>query len=469
MSNLEYRHGELVKKMVKVSDTEVDDSITIGEIHPRVTTVEEQRAVPGLDVIVGLSQQVQTLQTALHGAELQNQQLRTRVAEMESREGILMSYMLWMEERHTGNNPKFTKKMENGLNLKAMDSEQLREHGHKMVDFIADYYKSIENFPVLSQVEPGYLRKLLPDSAPVQPESLESVLGDVQTKILPGVTHWQSPDYFAYFPSNSSVAGFLGEMLSGGINMVGFSWITSPAATELEMIVLDWLANLLKLPSDFLSKGPGGGAIQGTASEALLVVLLAARDKVLREVGKDALGRLVVYGSDQTHSSLQKACQIAGIHPENCRLLRTYTCNEYALSPESLTDAISHDVASGLIPLFLCATIGTTSSTAVDPLLALGKITKRYGIWFHVDAAYAGSACICPEYRHHLNGVEEADSFNMNCHKWFLTNFDCSALWIKDRNALIQSLSTNPEFLKNKRRQKGQAGRAWAPGKMGAG
>ncbi|MFS7987218.1 putative tyrosine decarboxylase [Helianthus anomalus] len=334
-----------------------------------------------------------------------------------------------------------------------MDAEQLRENAHKMVDFIADYYKNIETFPVLSQVEPGYLQKLLPDSAPMQPESLQEVLQEVESAILPGVTHWQSPDYFAYFPSNSSVAGFLGEMLSAGINMVGFSWITSPAATELEMIVLDWLANLLNLPQHFLSKGPGGGAIQGTASEALLVVLLASRDKVLREVGKDALPRLVVYGSDQTHSSLQKACQIAGVHPENLRLLRTERCNEYALSPESLTDAISHDVASGLIPLFLCATVGTTSSTAVDPLLALGNITKRYGIWFHVDAAYAGSACICPEYRHHLNGIEEADSFNMNCHKWFLTNFDCSALWIKDRNALIQSLSTNPEYLKNKASQ----------------
>ncbi|XP_076934127.1 tyrosine decarboxylase 2-like [Bidens hawaiensis] len=336
-----------------------------------------------------------------------------------------------------------------------MDAEQLRENAHKMVDFIADYYKNIETFPVLSQVEPGYLQKLLPDSAPLHPEPLQALLQDVETKILPGVTHWQSPDYFAYFPSNSSVAGFLGEMLSAGINMVGFSWITSPAATELEMIVLDWLANLLNLPQDFLSKGPGGGAIQGTASEALLVVLLAARDKVLREVGKDGLGRLVVYGSDQTHSSLQKACQIAGIHAENLRPLKTESCNEYSLSPESLTDAISHDIASGLIPLFLCATVGTTSSTAVDPLLALGKITKKYGIWFHVDAAYAGSACICPEYRHHLNGIEEADSFNMNCHKWFLTNFDCSALWIKDRSALIQSLSTNPEFLKNKASQGG--------------
>ncbi|KAL8252742.1 hypothetical protein R6Q59_036435 [Mikania micrantha] len=299
----------------------------------------------------------------------------------------------------------------------------------------------------------GILQKLIPDSAPVQPESLQAVLQEVETKILPGITHWQSPNYFAYFPINASIAGFLGEMLSAGINTLGFSWITSPAATELEMIVLDWLANLLKLPNDFHSKGPSGGVIQGTASEAVLVVLLAARDRILREIGKDALGKLVVYGSDQTHSCFEKACQLAGIHPENLRLLKTENYNEYALSPDSLDDAISQDIAAGLIPFFLCATVGTTSSTAVDPLHELGKIIKRYGIWFHVDAAYAGSACICPEYRHHLNGIEEADSFNMNCHKWFLTNFDCSALWIKDRNVLIQSLSTNPEYLKNKASQ----------------
>ncbi|KAL1830423.1 hypothetical protein ACET3Z_000074 [Daucus carota] len=337
--------------------------------------------------------------------------------------------------------------------LKPMDAEQLRENAHKMVDFIADYYKNIETFPVLSQVEPGYLRDLLPHSAPDQPESLQNILDDIQAKILPGVTHWQSPNYFAYFPSNSSVAGFLGEMLSAGINMVGFSWITSPAATELEMIVLDWLAKLLKLPDHFLSTGQGGGVIQGTASEAVLVVLLAARDKVLRITGKDALGKLVVYCSDQTHSALQKACQIAGIHPGNCRVLKTKSCNDYSLSPETLEEAISTDVASGLIPLLLCATVGTTSSTAVDPLLELGKITKMKGIWLHVDAAYAGSACVCPEFRHYIDGVEEADSFNMNAHKWFLTNFDCSALWVKDRNALIHSLSTNPEFLKNKASQ----------------
>ncbi|XP_059432490.1 phenylacetaldehyde synthase-like, partial [Corylus avellana] len=232
-----------------------------------------------------------------------------------------------------------------------------------------------------------------------------------------------------------------------------FSWITSPAATELEMTVLDWLAKLLKLPDDFLSAGEGGGVIQGTASEAVLVVLLAARDKILRRVGKNALEKLVVYASDQTHSALQKACQIGGIHPENCRLLKTDSSINYALSPDVLGEAIAHDISNGLIPFFLCATVGTTSSTAVDPLLLLAKIAKSNGMWFHVDAAYAGSACICPEYRHHIDGVEEADSFNMNAHKWFLTNFDCSALWVKDRNALVQSLSTNPEFLKNKASQ----------------
>lgn len=340
-----------------------------------------------------------------------------------------------------------------GSELKPMDAEQLREQGHKMVDFIADYYKTIENFPVLSQVQPGYLGKLLPDSAPTHPESLQHVLNDVQEKILPGVTHWQSPNYFAYFPSNSSVAGFLGEMLSAGLNIVGFSWITSPAATELETIVLDWLAKALLLPHDFFSTGQGGGVIQGTASEAVVVVLVAARDKILRAVGRNALPKLVTYASDQTHSALQKACQIGGLNPELCRLLKTDSSTNFALSPDVLSEAISNDIASGLIPFFLCATVGTTSSTAVDPLPALAKVTKPNNIWFHVDAAYAGSACICPEYRHFIDGVEEADSFNMNAHKWFLTNFDCSVLWVKDRSALIQSLSTNPEFLKNKASQ----------------
>ncbi|RZC52121.1 hypothetical protein C5167_020548 [Papaver somniferum] len=293
-----------------------------------------------------------------------------------------------------------------------------------MVDFIADYCKNLETFPFLSQVEPGYLGKLLPDSAPNHPESLENVLADVQSKIIPGVTHWQSPGYFAYFPSDSSTAGFLGEMLSAGFNIIGFSWVTSPAATELEVIVLDWLAKMLQLPEHLLSSGKGDGVIQGTASEAILVALLAARDKVLKK--------------------------IAGVHPENCRLVKTNSSTNYALSPDVLREEISKDIAAGLIPFFLSSTVGTTSSTAVDPLSSLGKIAKDNELWFHVDAAYAGSACICPEYRQYLDGVEEADSFNMNTHKWFLTNFDCSPLWVKDRSALIPPLSTKPEYLKNK-------------------
>ncbi|URD79296.1 MYB family transcription factor [Musa troglodytarum] len=301
-----------------------------------------------------------------------------------------------------------------------MDAEQLREYGHRMVDFIADYYKSIESFPVLSQVKPGYLTELLPESAPNDPECLQDIFDDILQKIIPGITHWQSPDYFAYFPSNSSTAGFLGEMLSAGLNIVGFSWVTSPAATELEVIVLDWLAKMLKLPNQFLSTGKGGGVIQGTASEAILVVLLAARDKILRKVGKKSLEKLV----------------IAGIFPENLRVLKTDLTSNYALSLEVVSEAISSDLSAGLIPFLY---VGTTSSAAVDPISELGKLAKAFNMWFHIDAAYAGSACICPEYRHYIDGVEEADSFGMNAHKWFLTNFDCSVLWVQasQENAVV--------------------------------
>ncbi|XP_006285284.2 probable tyrosine decarboxylase 2 [Capsella rubella] len=337
------------------------------------------------------------------------------------------------------------------IKMKPMDSELLREQGHIMVDFIADYYKNLQDspqdFPVLSQVQPGYLRDMLPHSAPDQPDSLKKLLDDVTKKIMPGLTHWQSPSYFAYYASSTSVAGFLGEMLSAGLSVVGFTWQTSPAATELEIIVLDWLAQLLQLPDHFLSTGNGGGVIQGTACEAVLVVVLAARDRILKQVGKTSLPRLVVYASDQTHSSFRKACLIGGIHEENIRVLKTDSSTNYGLPPESLEEAISHDLAKGFIPSFVCATVGTTSSAAVDPLVPLGKIAKKNGIWMHVDAAYAGNACICPEYRKYIDGVENADSFNMNAHKWLFANQTCSPLWVKDRYALIDALKTNPEYL----------------------
>ncbi|XP_010548734.1 PREDICTED: tyrosine decarboxylase 1-like isoform X2 [Tarenaya hassleriana] len=344
--------------------------------------------------------------------------------------------------------------MENGkMGLKPMESEQLREYGHRMVDFIADYYKSVDTFPVRSQVQPGYLHELLPDSAPEHPESLKDVLHDVERKIIPGITHWQSPRYFGYFPASTSVGGVLGEMLDAGLGVLGFTWLASPVATELEIVVLDWLAKLLSLPPHFLSSNHGnggGGVIQATACEAVLVVLVAARDKFLRKLGQHQFPNLVVYASDQTHSSFLKACQIGGIRKENCRLLKTDSSTNYALSPDLVQEEISRDVAKGLVPFFICATVGTTSSAAVDPVPDLGRIAKRNGMWLHVDAAYAGNACICPELRKYIDGVEDADSFNMNAHKWLFTGHNCSPLWVKDRRSLIQALNTNPEYLKYK-------------------
>ncbi|XP_043700782.1 tyrosine/DOPA decarboxylase 2-like isoform X2 [Telopea speciosissima] len=336
------------------------------------------------------------------------------------------------------------------LTLNPLDPEEFRKQGHMIIDFLADYYRDIEKYPVRSQVEPGYLHKLLPDSAPNNPEPLQTILKDVETHIIPGITHWQSPNYFAYFPLTASVAGFLGEMLSTGFNVVGFNWLSSPAATELESIVTDWLGKMLNLPNSFLFSGNGGGVLQGTTCEAILCTLAASRDRMLNKIGRENILKLVVYGSDQTHCGLQKAAQIAGIHPNNFRPIATSRSTAFALSPDSLRSAILADLEAGLIPLFLCATVGTTSSTAVDPVGPLCDVAKEFGIWVHVDAAYAGSACICPEFRHFIDGVESADSFSLNAHKWFLTTLDCCCLWVKDPNALIKALSTNFECLRNK-------------------
>ncbi|GMI87862.1 aromatic aldehyde synthase [Hibiscus trionum] len=335
-------------------------------------------------------------------------------------------------------------------NVNPLDPEEFRSQGHMIIDFLADYYQNIQKYPVLSQVEPGYLVKRLPTTAPYVAEPVEAILQDVQQHIIPGITHWQSPNYFAYFPSSGSVAGFLGEMLSTGFNVVGFNWISSPAATELESIVMDWLGQMLDLPRAFLFSGNGGGVLQGTTCEAILCTVTAARDRMLLKVGRDNIGKLVVYASDQTHSALAKAAKIAGIDPKNFRAIKTKKSAAFGLSPESLRHAISIDVKAGLIPLYLCATIGTTSTTAVDPLIPLCDVAKEYGMWVHVDAAYAGSASICPEFRHFIDGVEGADSFSLNAHKWFFTTLDCCCMWVKDPSSLIKSLSTNPEYLRNK-------------------
>nr|ABJ16446.1 tyrosine decarboxylase [Aristolochia contorta] len=331
-----------------------------------------------------------------------------------------------------------------------LDPEEFRRQGHMMIDFLADYYRDVEKYPVRSQVEPGYLRKRLPESAPYNPEPIESIIQDVQSHIVPGITHWQSPNYFAYFPSSGSTAGFLGEMLSTGFNVVGFNWMSSPAATELESIVMDWLGKMLRLPKSFLFSGSEGGVLQGTTCEAILCTLTAARDRALCEIGRGEIGRLVVYGSDQTHCALQKAAQIAGIDPANFRAVKTARSDNFGMSAAALRAAVEEDTARGLVPLFVCATVGTTSSTAVDPLGPLCEVAREHGMWVHVDAAYAGSACICPEFRHFIDGVEEADSFSLNAHKWLFTILDCCCLWVKDPGSLVKALSTNPEYLRNK-------------------
>ncbi|KAF4363071.1 hypothetical protein F8388_013435 [Cannabis sativa] len=334
--------------------------------------------------------------------------------------------------------------------MNPLESEEFRRQGHMVIDFIADYYNNIESYPVLSRVEPGYLRKRLPKSAPKIPEPIETILKDVNDHIIPGLTHWQSPTHFALFPSSASTAGFLGETLAAGLNVVGLNWVSSPAATELETIVMDWLGEMLKLPNSFLFSGTGGGVLMGTTCEAVICTLVAARDRKLNEIGRENIGKLVVYGSDQTHSAFQKASRIVGIHPENCRIIETSKKTLLSMSSEILKKKIVADVEAGLVPLFVCATVGTTATTAVDPLGPISDVAKAHDMWVHVDAAYAGSACICPEFRHFIDGVERVNSFSFNAHKWFFTTLDCCCLWVKDPIALTKSLSTSPEFLKNK-------------------
>ncbi|GMI63434.1 aromatic aldehyde synthase [Hibiscus trionum] len=332
-----------------------------------------------------------------------------------------------------------------------LDMVSFRDESKAVIDFIADYYKNIEKYPVQSKVEPGYLLSKLPDSAPYSPDSLEDVLNDVSDSILPGLTHWQSPSFFAYYQASSSTAGFLGEMLCSAFNVVGFNWISSPAATELESVVLDWMAKMLRLPSSFLFSGTGGGVIHGTTCEAVVCTLAAARDKALKELGDnwENITKFVVYASDQTHFTFQKAAKLVGIPPSNFRFLQTSFATEFAMSPELLRSTIEDDVRSGLVPLYICATLGTTACGAVDSIGELGRVANEYKLWLHIDAAHAGNACICPEFRYFLDGVELASSLSMNPHKWFLTNMDCCCLWLKEPRFLIDSLSSNPEYLEN--------------------
>ncbi len=329
-----------------------------------------------------------------------------------------------------------------------MTPEEFRRHGHATIDWVASYLERLERFPVLSSVRPGAVRAALPVSPPEQAESIDAILADVERVILPGITHWQAPSFFAYFPANASPPAILGELVSAGLGVQGMSWATSPACTELETHVLDWLADAMALPETFTSRGPGGGVIQDTASSATLCALLAARDRATdgRATVTGVPAGLVAYTSAQAHSSVMKDVGVAGIGRENLREIDTDEA--YAMRPAALAAAIDTDRAAGRTPFFVTATVGTTSSTAVDPVRAIGEVCRARGVWLHVDAALAGNAAICPEFRWLLDGLELADSYCVNPHKWLLTNFDCDCFYVVDRRALLRALSILPEYLR---------------------
>ncbi|HPA95787.1 MAG: aspartate aminotransferase family protein [Acidobacteria bacterium] len=338
-----------------------------------------------------------------------------------------------------------------------MTPEELQRHGQEALAWLARYQERVEELPVLSRVEPGAIRALLPPSAPEEPEPFAALLADLERIILPGITHWQSPSFFAYFPANTSGPAILGELLIAGLGVQGMLWATSPACTELETHVLDWLVELLGLPAAFRSDASGGGVIQDSASSAALCALLAARDRATgwetNRAGLAGQAPLVAYASPETHSSVEKAAVIAGLGREGLRLIETDA--NHALRPDRLAAAIAADRAAGRLPCFVCATVGTTSSNAVDPLRAIGEIARREGLWLHVDGAMAGTAAICPELRHLQDGLELADSYCFNPHKWMFTSLDCDAFWVADRAALVRTLSVLPEYLRNRATESG--------------
>lgn len=331
-----------------------------------------------------------------------------------------------------------------------MSPEDFRTFGHQVIDWIADYQSNVESYPVLSRVEPGEIRAGLPASPPEHGEPFADVMRDLETKIMPGVTHWQSPGFMAYFPANASGPSILGELLSAGLGVQGMLWATSPACTELESHVLDWMIDLCGLPDRFLSNGSGGGVIEDSASSSALVAMIAARR---RAGGADALDRLVAYTSSHAHSSIEKNARVIGLRDDQLRLIDVD--ETYAMRPELLAEAMASDVSDGLVPFFVSCTSGTTSSTAFDPVGEVAQIASEHNVWVHVDAAFAGSAAVCPELRWVTAGVDLVDSYCFNPHKWLLTNFDCSLLYVADRAAIINALSVLPEYLRNEASESG--------------
>ena len=323
-----------------------------------------------------------------------------------------------------------------------MDNESFRAYGHQFVDWLADFFGHIEDHQVKPDIQPGDILKQLPTSPPDKGESMDDIFNDFQTVVMPGMTHWQHPGWFAYFPANNSPVSVLAELLTAGLGAQCMIWQTSPAAAELEERVMEWLRDMLGLPPHMQ------GVIQDTASTATLCALLSAREQKTSFLANQIGTRmpLTVYASAETHSSIEKGVKIAGFGRENLRMIDTGS--DLALMPHALEAAIVQDIDKGHVPTCVIATLGTTSSMAMDPLEAMAAICDKYDIWLHVDAAFAGTAAIVPELRSFMKGSEKADSFVFNPHKWMLTNFDCSAYFVKDPAILIRTLEIHPEYLK---------------------
>jgi aromatic-L-amino-acid/L-tryptophan decarboxylase len=325
-----------------------------------------------------------------------------------------------------------------------MTPDEFRRHGHEVVEWVAAYMERVRELPIASNVQPGEIRRRLPESAPEEPEPFAALLRDLDEVVLPGITHWQAPGWFAYFPANTSGPSILAELASAGLGAQGMLWASSPALTEIEAHVLDWLVDLLGLPRQFKTAvGPGGGVIQMSASDSTHLVHVVARDRASR--GGAPIDRLVAYSSSQAHSSVERGARVAGF--SHVRLLDVD--DAFAMRPDALRDAIEQDIVGGLVPTIVTSAIGTTGTGATDPVADVADIAHEHRLWHHVDAAWAGSAMVCEEHRPHQAGAERADSYTFNPHKWMFTNFDCNVLYVADRAPLIGTLSILPPYLRN--------------------
>ncbi len=336
-----------------------------------------------------------------------------------------------------------------------MSPEDFERNGRDVIAWINRYHAEVHSLPVLPNVRPGEIRSKLPAAAPQTGEPFADILRDLDTIIKPGLTHWQSPNFFAFFPTGISGPSILADLVSSGLGVQGMLWATSPAATELETHVLDWLVDLMKLPAAFRSDSAGGGVIQDTASSAALCAAIAARERAtdLQTNRKGNTGKLRAYITSQSHSSVTKSLKVAGYGEDNIVIVDID--DTFAMKPASLEERITADKAAGLIPAFVCGTTGTTASNALDPLEEIGAICAKHGVWFHVDAAMCGTATLCPEYQYLNTGLEHADSYCFNPHKWMLTNFDCDCFYVRDRKVLINALTILPEYLRNKATESG--------------